>query len=76
MELSMDKQIIVEYGNDETFVVSHLINKTQQERVTIRSTQDHISKVAISDDKKSLVTYNCVENSAIIWKYRKCSEGR
>lgn len=76
MAVSLDGQLLVEFGNDDKFIVSNMVNKTLQTREQLASTQTHISKVAISSDVQSILTYNCVDNSAVIWQYGTCESDK
>ena len=53
-----------------------MVNKTLHAREQLASTQNHISKVAISSDGQSILTYNCVDNSAVIWQFGTCDSDK
>lgn len=40
------------------------------------SPQNHVTIVAVQSDNSQILTYDCTEESIIIWEYGKCSSDK
>lgn len=76
IDLSIDRKILLEYGSDTIVLINTIEEDVLRKEQRLISGQSHVTKLAISEDNKEIVTYDCTEKSLVLWKYGKCSIDR